>query len=56
MAREDTGVYVQAAVIFKHTALIEAKAFTIDKELDQEPIGSVGEFLFTDINIVEYAK
>ena len=53
---EDAVVNVQYTMVFKDGALIQAKAFTIDEELDQEPIGGIGKLLFAYGDIIEDTK
>src|SRR5439155_11966483 len=43
-------------MVFKDGAFIQAKAFTIDEELDQEPIGGIGKLLFAYGDIIEDTK
>src|SRR6266566_9335402 len=43
-------------MVCKDMALIQAKAFTIDEEFNQEPIRGVGKLLFGYGDIIEYAK
>src|SRR5436309_1788806 len=55
-ATEDAVVNVQCALVVKNVALIQAKAFAIDEELNQEPVGSIGKLLFAYRDIIENAK
>src|SRR5438270_2308737 len=43
-------------MVCKDMALIQAKAFTIDEEFNQEPIGDVGKLLLGYGDIIENAK
>ncbi len=56
LAEENAIVDVQAAMIGEDAASIQAEALAVDEELDQEPVGSVGQLLSANVDTVEHAK